>query len=649
MIHSSKMDKLKFPKDQDDFIKSDLMPDFLIGQGEKQVARTVVKCVDKFNDRYPPTCAPEERATFLADRAASVKTRMYNIKGNLLRKAPGSEPKSRKAIVNLKGSCRLMRTELYYRKIHDDPAFVHTVEAEKEQMQSESIPDNLDEGGHESAEEAGFSEGGSGSREVSARGDHAMTEKVMTSKENIRPAEGTKNKKMQESGHDLQLGRKLAKQWLADAPEDVQLKIEQLAKEDSERKAKVPEEGSPEAVKCSLDLIELLLAELTKTMKQAGWMYYVRAGGLVPGDFLPRMICLNVGKNEQGKTWGQHHANYEEHVTEPFAQFLCSAFPDEKCKAFQEKMASFYAHPDSDNHPTATQAGGVQRAIVAGLEEGMATVSRGDETETSVGRGSEGEGSGTSDSSGLDGSTTTTTMQATPAVAPPTTAMPTPTDLVTPMPTMSSAPTATTTFTTTMATAPSVAVVSMSLNTGTESIAKTWSDLDKLLGYTQELYSADNPSQCPLGIDFQSIDPNYLDLDLSRIDYSDSSLIPFDASSKDLPDLQGEAWNPALDLFSQEEMLYYLSLFNQPEKLEEREGEEGMQDGHAFQDPSVMDVGSISTQKADSTAVIDPPAMNTHEEEDTAVALCSLDLHKEDNVPRQQPAANEDDGQPPRR
>ncbi|KAK0436090.1 hypothetical protein EV421DRAFT_1908165 [Armillaria borealis] len=569
--------KLKFPKDQDDFIKSDLMPDFLIGQGKKQVTRTVMKCVNKFNDRYPPTCAPEERVTFLADRAASIKTHMYNIKGNLLRNAPGSEPKSRKAIVNLKGSHWLMRTELYYRKIHDDPAFVCTVEAEKERMQSESIPDDLDEGGHESAEEAGFGEGRSGHREASARGDHMTTEKVMTSEENICLAEGMKNKKMQESRCDLQLGRKLAKQWLADAPEDV------------------PEEGSPEAVKHSLDLIELLLAELTKTTKQAGW-------------------------------------------------FLCSAFSDEKCKAFQEKMASFYAHPDSDDHPAVMQAGGVQRAIVAGLEEGLAMMSRGDETETSAGRGSEGEGSGNSDSSGLDGSTTTTTMQATPAVAPPTTATPTPTDLVTLMPMMSSAPTATTTFTATMATAPSVAVISMSSNTGTESIAKTWSDLDRLLGYTQEPYSADNPSQCPLGTDFQSIDPNYLDLDLSRIDYSDLSLIPFDTGSKDLPDLQGEAWNPALDLFSQEEMLYYLSLFNQPEKPEGREGEEKMQDGHAFQDPSVMDVGSISAQKADSTAVLDPLATNTHEEEDTAVALRSLDLHKEDSVPRQQPATNEDDG-----
>ncbi len=174
---------------------------------------------------------------------------MYNIKGNLLHNAPGSDPKSRKAMVNLKGSRQLTRTELYYRKIHDDPAFICAVEAEKERMQSESIPDDLDVGGHESAEEDGFGEGGSGSREVSARGDHVTMEKVMIGEENIMPAEGMKNKKMQESGHDLQLGRKLVKQWLAEAPEDVQLEIEQLAKEDSEQKAKVPEEGSPEAVK----------------------------------------------------------------------------------------------------------------------------------------------------------------------------------------------------------------------------------------------------------------------------------------------------------------------------------------------------------------------------------------------------------------
>ncbi len=127
-----------------------------------------------------------------------------------------------------------MRTKLYYWKIHDDPAFIHAVEAKKEQMQSELIPDDLDVGGHESAEEDGFGEGGSGSREVSARGDHATTEKVMIGEENIMLAKGTKNKKMQESGHDLQLGHKLVKQWLTEAPEDVQLKIKQLAKEDSE-------------------------------------------------------------------------------------------------------------------------------------------------------------------------------------------------------------------------------------------------------------------------------------------------------------------------------------------------------------------------------------------------------------------------------
>ncbi len=56
-------------------------------------------------------------------------------------------------------------------------------------------------------------------------------------------------------------------------------------------------------------------------------------------------------------------------------------------------MALFHAHADSDNHLAVMKTDGVQRAIVAGLEEGIAMVSRGDETETSVGRGSEGEGS----------------------------------------------------------------------------------------------------------------------------------------------------------------------------------------------------------------------------------------------------------------
>ena len=56
-------------------------------------------------------------------------------------------------------------------------------------------------------------------------------------------------------------------------------------------------------------------------------------------------------------------------------------------------MASFHVHADSDNHPAAMKTDGVQRAIVAGLEEEIAMVSWGDKTETSVGRRSEGEGS----------------------------------------------------------------------------------------------------------------------------------------------------------------------------------------------------------------------------------------------------------------
>ncbi len=245
------------------------------------------------------------------------------------------------------------------------------------------------------------------------------------------------------------------------------------------------------------------------------------------------------------------------------------------------------------------------------------------------------EVAGTSDSGGLDGSTTITTTQAAPAVALPTTATLTSTDLVTPVPVMSSATTAMTIASVTMATAPQVAVISTSLDTGTESIMRTWSDLDRLLGYTQEPYSGDNPSQCPLGTDFQSMDPNFMDLDLSRIDYLDSSFVPFDGGSNDLPDLQGEAWNSALDPLSEEEMLYYLLMFNQPDKQEGREGEEGIQDDHAFQDPSVMDVGSISARNADSIAVLDPPATNMREEEDMAVALRSTDLDEEgnDNVP----------------
>ncbi|PBK62204.1 hypothetical protein ARMSODRAFT_1025122 [Armillaria solidipes] len=72
-----------------------------------------------------------------------------------------------------------------------------------------------------------------------------------------------------------------------------------------------------------------------------------------------------------------------------------------------------------------------------------------------------------------------------------------------------------------------------------------------------------------------------------------------------------------------------------------------------------MDVGSISAQKADSTAVLNPPATNTHEEEDTAIALHSLDLHKKDNdlgseaededdTPQEQTIANKENTRPSR-
>ena len=152
-------------------------------------------------------------------RHQTLRTRLYNIKGNLLHGAPGSERKSRKAIVNLKGTRRLTTTELYYHKIHADPAFVRAVEAEKERMQPESIPDDLDDGVHE---------------EVQAGGDDATMEKMMTPSEHTNQLAKGMKKKLQESGRGLQVGCKLAKQWLQEAPEDVQLKIKKLAKEDWE-------------------------------------------------------------------------------------------------------------------------------------------------------------------------------------------------------------------------------------------------------------------------------------------------------------------------------------------------------------------------------------------------------------------------------
>ncbi|KAK0484129.1 hypothetical protein EDD18DRAFT_1112181 [Armillaria luteobubalina] len=159
-----------------------------------------------------------------------------------------------------------------------------------------------------------------------------------------------KNKKQQESRRDLQVGQKLAKEWLASAPEEVRQEIEVLALEDAKHKKRMFQEGTPESIQRALQKIELMGSEIMKVIKEAG---------------------LNVGKNEDRLTWGQHHPNYQEHMADSFAQFL--SYPlilaNEICQRYQDKMASIHCSNDMDKRDKIDQ---VSRATVAaGLEEGF--------------------------------------------------------------------------------------------------------------------------------------------------------------------------------------------------------------------------------------------------------------------------------------
>ncbi|KAK0473804.1 hypothetical protein EDD18DRAFT_1368562 [Armillaria luteobubalina] len=242
--------------------------------------------------------------------------------------------RQRQTVLKLKGTRRLTPTELYFWKIRTEPSFVRAFEAEKERVQA------------------------------------ALTSDESTATENGgRDGRHPKNKKQQESRRDLQVGRKLAKEWLASAPEEVRQEIEVLALEDAEHKKRMFQEGTPESVQRALQKIELMGSEIMKVIKEAGWVCYIHAGGLVPGEFYPRTLCLNVGKNEDGLTWGQHHPNYQEHVADSFTQFLCSTYPNEICQRYQDKMASIHRSNDSDERDEIDQ---VSRAtIAAGLEEGF--------------------------------------------------------------------------------------------------------------------------------------------------------------------------------------------------------------------------------------------------------------------------------------
>ncbi|KAK0492872.1 hypothetical protein EDD18DRAFT_1108483 [Armillaria luteobubalina] len=465
---------------------------FVTGQAKKTVSRTMLTCVEQFNKTFPLDCPPEEVAEKRYAHNNSLKTRLYNMVAKLKRQVPGSLPQQthqRKTVLNLKGTRRLTPTELYFPKIHMELSFVRALQVKKERVQAMATSDD-----------SMVTQSGSGD------------------------SSHPKNKKQQESGQDLQAGWKLAKEWLASAPEEVRLEIEALALEDTNQKKRMLEEGTPESIQRALQKIELMGSEIMKVVKEAGWVCYIRAGGLVPGEFYPRTFCLNVGKNADGLTWGKYHPNYQEHVTDPFTQFLCSTF-------YQVSMA----------------------IIVAGLEEGFNSMT-GD------------SGAGRNATSVITNTTVTEAASNGISVAPPTSTSGPPTDmsLMRPTSTFGTPPTSTS------VTPPTIDMVNVCPIPFTNDQLLPTSSLDHFWGmdmFTPVYDGGCGGNNVPSDIwnlpnlNFNSLDPSYLQLNLSHIESSDLGLEPpldvqqvvIDAA------LQWDAGQSMLDPVSKEEMPYLCS------------------------------------------------------------------------------------------
>ncbi|KAK0497616.1 hypothetical protein EDD18DRAFT_1104176 [Armillaria luteobubalina] len=512
---------------------------FVTGQAKKTVSRTMLTCIEQFNKTFPLDCPPKEVTEKRYACNNSLKTHLYNMVAKLKRQVPGSLPqqtRQRKTVLNLKGTRRLTPTELYFWKIHTEPSFVRALQAEKERVQAVATSDD-----------SMATQSGSGD------GSHL------------------KNKKQQESGRDLQAGRKLAKEWLASAPEEVRLEIEVLALEDADQKKRMLEEGTPESIQRALQKIELMGSEIMKVVKEAGWVCYIRAGGLVPGEFYPRTFCLNIGKNADGLTWGQYHPNYQEHVTDPFTQFLCSTFPDEICQRYQDKMASIHRNNDSDKQDETDQVS--MAIIVAGLEEGFNSMT-GD------------SGAGRNATSVIMNTTVTEAASNGISVAPPTSTSgpPTDTSLTPPTSTFGTPPTSTSgpptgtsltpptsTFgtppTSTSVTPPTIDMVNVCPIPFTNDQLLPTSSLDHFWGtdmFTPVYDGGCGGNNVPSDIwnlpnlNFNSLDPSYLQLNLSHVESSDLGLEPPLDVQQAVIDaaLQWDAGQSMLDPVSEEEMPY---------------------------------------------------------------------------------------------
>ncbi|SJL15067.1 uncharacterized protein ARMOST_18549 [Armillaria ostoyae] len=112
----------KFSVEEDAYILSDLLPDFLTGQKKRTVAWTTVSCREQFLAKFlpPPHLSASEVEIWKYQRIQWLQNKLNNLANKSKDKAPGQ---------------RKTQAE-WYTKIHKNtPAFVMAVEAEKARVQ----------------------------------------------------------------------------------------------------------------------------------------------------------------------------------------------------------------------------------------------------------------------------------------------------------------------------------------------------------------------------------------------------------------------------------------------------------------------------------------------------------------------------------
>ncbi|PBK89376.1 hypothetical protein ARMGADRAFT_1033421 [Armillaria gallica] len=334
---------LKFPE-EDAYIVVELYPEFIMGQQENSIAHTILKCTSLFNERYlpPSELSAEERKEFLMVRAA-VKEPLLNLLflEKLTLQPPGNTPESRsqeqqasqkKGSIRLKTGRGLTTAELYFQENHKEDWFVAAVEAKKQKATAmETAP--------------------AGTSSNTAGGDMDRVAKLKAARQ------------------DLQLGRKVAKQLLANKSDETQERMESLAHDDSQAKKYRPEKGSLEAILQNIDMLEAMTSQLVDIATEAGWVGSIQLTGMCPGEFNPRTYFMNFGENE-ANTFALQYPKYEDHVQTPFLEFVCSSFSSKKCEEFRKLMAMTKKphqkrprqHDDSDEEDFTKDVNAVGRA-----------------------------------------------------------------------------------------------------------------------------------------------------------------------------------------------------------------------------------------------------------------------------------------------